>query len=469
MPISSKSFFGTIFQYSIDLLLQVLTISIIVFLGFVISFYLRQLDTGQVLFTDTIWLIIFRWSLLAGIIATIVYKFGRLTVFNVLSLFLPRSKTNNKPNRLVSTLFSLFVATAFIITTQPLRPILQHTQIDEKEPYIDVAYVKYDFVPTLIILLALAIPTTLLSKKKDSPPDFFTTIALILLLGGTALYSSLSPNFMARVYEARESWILRDWNNQSLRADKALKEATTPEEKATALYWLGVAANRNKEYQKAIEYQLEAITLQPNYGAPYSSISSAYRALGNYPLALDYAQKCIRRAADYAWCYYAMAATETETGEWDGAVKNFTRATQLDPHDQELKASLTDTVNHIEQMDSEDKVYASQLPPGCSSEYIVDALGQRCNGKNLAKRFSYTNSAHCLTISNTNCQGAGIQILNNCPTEQQVFFNNESIAKGETKTFQLAQPGNEMIVYGVGLVGDEYFTVSYTQTKNLCP
>lgn len=468
MPSSTQSFFTSVLEQLLGLFVQIFIISSLVFASFLLSFYLREQNTGQVLLTQTVWEMIIAWSAMVGIVATVSYKIGRLSLIRVFLFFLPKKKTNEKANPLVVFLLSLFLATAFIVSTQPLRPVLQHTQISESDPYVDVAYVRYDLIPSLVILVVLAIPTIIIAKKKQTTPEFFTTTALIIFFGGLALYTNQTPNFLARVYESREAWILRDWNSQANRAEKALRDAQTPEEKATALYWLGVAANRNKEYQQAVEYQLEAITTQPDYGAPYSSVSSAYRALGNYSLAVDYAEECIARAPDYAWCYYALGAVQTEIGQWDAAVENFSLATQLDSRDQELKAALTTTVDRIQQMDANDRAYASSLPPGCLTEPIVDASGQRCDGKNVAKRFSYTSTSDCLEISNTNCRGAGVMIENNCSADKQVFFDNEPIAAGETKIFQLSEPGSEKIVYGVGSMDNDFFTVSYTQTENLC-
>jgi tetratricopeptide (TPR) repeat protein len=482
--ISGDGLKHTLLREIVETSLQCFLTFVVVIAGFFSALYARQLVTTDNLFIEYITNQIILGSLFTAVVFTVVYKLGTFTFFGLISLIL----RNNKPNKvskdkLGTFLMTVFIVSAVILGTQPLRPVIQEAITDESQPYFDAALVKYDAIPTAIILGLLAIPIILGSYKKESKPEIFTKIATLLLIGGMAVYSNVSPNYLARISETREAWLLRDWNKQAELADVALKNASTPEEKASALYWLGVAANRNKNYLQAIEYQLEAIATDPNYEPPYSSISSAFRLTGDYDQALQYANQCLTISTQYAWCYYALGSIYSDLGDWDLAVDSFKKATLRSPHNSELKDSFEYTQKYIERLDSDDQLAQHQVPPGCSAEPIVDQQGMPCNGKNRALRFSYNSSELCLQIENDNCHGSGVKMTNNCSADKQVTFDNEVIPTGTTRFLQFNKepdkivsansttfryPTTQEIIYAKGAVDSKVFTVSYTQTPQLC-
>lgn len=266
-------------------------------------------------------------------------KSGLTLIFSLGKSFI--AKNVQKSSDLYQYFIDIFITLAFILTTVPIRPILQKVNFQNNLPSFDQALVKYDAIPSMLILSTVGIPLIFLIAKKfrgiTRAAVIAAVIASILIVG----FINNKPNYQARVYESRADWIKQDWIKQGVDAEKALKDAKTDKEKAVAYYWMGVSENRKGNYNKAIEYQLKAIELDPTYGAPHSSIALAYlNYLGDLNKVKYHAEKCIELSPSYAWCYYAYAAYYDYNGEKLEAYKNLKFALELDPNASDLKKAL---------------------------------------------------------------------------------------------------------------------------------
>ena len=101
-----------------------------------------------------------------------------------------------------------------------------------------------------------------------------------------------------------------------------------------------MSANRQGRPQEALRYQKEAITLDPQYAPPYSSLSLAYSVLGKHEDAKINANQCIKLNPNYAWCYYALAVVQYNTGSTTQALQMFEKAHEIDPLSIDLKNTL---------------------------------------------------------------------------------------------------------------------------------
>ncbi len=144
-------------------------------------------------------------------------------------------------------------------------------------------------------------------------------------------------NYDFIISEAKNNWLKQDWQQQSDYAEEALSVAKTDTEKATAYFWLGVAENRQRNHEKAKEYQLKAIELDPEYAAAHASLANAYVHLGEVENSLIHSQKCIEYDPEYSWCYQALMNYYLITGDLENARINAKKATELNPDDKELE------------------------------------------------------------------------------------------------------------------------------------
>ncbi|OGM11931.1 hypothetical protein A2Z22_01715 [Candidatus Woesebacteria bacterium RBG_16_34_12] len=320
-----------LYPYIIEALLVFLILNTVL----IIEFYFRNLISYEVikviaersLFLSVTYILFFR-----------LIKSGYFLLFRFFSSLLPKSQTSSLS--LIEYLTDIFITLVVILTTAPLRPILQKVYFEEGKPIFDQAMVRFDAEASIIILSIIGVPLILLNLKKHQGIVKIFNIIAIILVTIIVGYINNQPNYNARIYESRADWITRNWEKQNVDAQKALKDAKTDQEKASAYYWLGVSESRQGNYQKGIEYQHKAIELDPTYGAPYSSLSLSNLALGNLEEAKVYAEKCIGLSPDYAWCYYALSGYYAYTNEMQEAYDNLIKAIDLDPKATDFQKTL---------------------------------------------------------------------------------------------------------------------------------
>jgi tetratricopeptide (TPR) repeat protein len=307
-------------------ILESLVVFLVLFGALAFEFHSRNLLNQEVLIA------IAKNSLRLTLLYLVIFRLAKsgILIFTGFVSSVVSSPTNNKQS-LFNYLTDVFITLLIILTTTPIRPILQKVYTGENGTQFDQGFAKFDAIPTIAIFSIIGLPLLALILRKYSG---FTRIALssglmaAIIIAG---YINNKPNYDARIFESRASWINRDWEKEGVDAAKALADAKTDQEKAVAYYWLGVSAGRQGKYAEDITYQTKAVALDPTWGAPHSSLSLMYVNTGNLELAKQHADKCIELEPDYAWCYYALAAYLDHAGDRKGAYKYLNKAIELDP------------------------------------------------------------------------------------------------------------------------------------------
>lgn len=328
-------------------LFEGIIVFILILLGLVIETFNRDiLLTNGKLNTQLAQLLIQR-SLGIAIIFILGYralKSGTSLTIAFLSLASASTRKNN--HYFMYLLFDVFITLAIILISMPVRPILQETQIETTSVYVTQAFVRFDAISSIAILLVPAIPLLFLILLKLAGFDKIIKLILVISTFFIVGFWNNQANYDARVYETRSSWISRNWTKQQAGAERTLADAQTDQEKATAYFWMGVAQNRQGNYEKAIEYQLLAIKLYPQYAAAHASLANAYLFTEQLDKSLDHGNKCVKYDPRYAWCYYSLANYYGTIGDIDTAIMNAKKASDLDPYDPDLKAQLDSLIKY---------------------------------------------------------------------------------------------------------------------------
>jgi len=320
------------------ILIEAIVIFLILAVSLLLEFHSRDLLFVHDRFDISILNLIVVRSAVIALVFTVAFRFtksGLLTVFGLIAKsFTPQQERKRSLSGLME---DIYITLAFILATVPVRPILQKVFVEADTPTFENALVRFDAIPSVLILAVVGVPLILLSLRRQKD-----TMRLIYPIGMIASMIAVGvlnnkPNYDARVYESRADWITRDWEGQAVDAQKALEDAQTDREKAVAYYWLAVAANRQGQHEQARDDTLKAIELDPSYGAPHSSLATAYRMLGDMDKAKFHALRCIELSPEYAWCYFSLAAYYGVNGEDEAAWTNLEKAYQLDPNAVDIK------------------------------------------------------------------------------------------------------------------------------------
>jgi adenylate cyclase len=124
------------------------------------------------------------------------------------------------------------------------------------------------------------------------------------------------------------------------------KTVTTPE--TYTLYLKGLYAYRENKYEQSINYNTQAIQLDPSYALPYAYIALAkawiinrdndFKNIGAFKEAESYAQKSINLSPQLAEGYSAIALLAwTVEHDFSKARNNFEKSVQLNPNSSLIK------------------------------------------------------------------------------------------------------------------------------------
>ncbi len=260
----------------------------------------------------------------------------------ILQVIIFRLKTTNTISGLpvLNITNDIFFIIAGILVALPIRPVLQSVYLGEEKPEFSQAFVRFDSLPSIYILLFPTIVLLVLIIRYKYGWERLVHIGIVIaVLALVTIFNSL-PNFDARVYESRASWITKNWDKQGDDAENALRDAATDQERAYSFYWMGVAENRKNNPNKAIEYQKKAIELLPDYAAAHASLANGYLRVSELDNALKHANKCVEYDPKYAWCYQALANYYLVTGDLTMAISYAKTAVDLDPKSDELQNML---------------------------------------------------------------------------------------------------------------------------------
>lgn len=336
-----------------SLLSEALIVTAIISAGLIIELY-RRLQVGfNFLYNPELRSIIFSKSISTAFSFTFVYlitKWSVLKILSFLSNLIPTPKPAiNHQKTIASFLFDIFSILASILVLMPVRPIIQKINFDNPD-FFSQAFVRFDAPATLLILLIPSVPLAILLIKQKKALSWQKLITVLLIIA-SSVWINHKPNYQARIYETRANWITQDFESQQKKAQVAMEQAETDTDKAIAYYWLGVASNRQGKHQEAIKYQLKAIDLKPEYGAPYSSLASAYLMMGELEKGRQNAKKCIRLSPQYAWCYWALSGYYANVNRLQQAQKYARKAVLLDKENQDLQNWLEKVEQAIKTQD----------------------------------------------------------------------------------------------------------------------
>ncbi len=286
-------------------------------------------------------------TLPAAFISVIFYKFIKTSYFGI-AMFFSGRLVEKEEDRVLVTIFDIFIILAALLPTMFVRPIIQQTYLDSDIVGFTYEYAQYDALFSVILLSVVALPLIyLLYKKKDDILRWLKIWGVIIIIGLVGYLNSFGfGNFYTRMLESSASWVKQDWSEQSNLAHRALSDAETNFEKAVAYYWLGVAENRLGNFEKAAEYQRMVIELEPEYAAAHASLANAYTHMGEHDKSFTHAQKCIDLNPQYAWCYQAMANHYWTMGEVSQALNQAKQAHLLDLGNRELKQMYLEILDY---------------------------------------------------------------------------------------------------------------------------
>lgn len=313
---------------------QFLITGTVCFVGFSIESYYRDILFLDGLINLTLVKLIFIRSFGFSLGATLIYQVTYSNLFAIYSnLF--KSDQSDLKGKLIRVLSDLLITLSAILVFIPVRPIIQETFLESNISDIYYVFVKYDTVFSLIILIIVALPLIFLVWQKRLQERFKILLAIGVLLIVTGFLSSNS--IISKIFESRANWVQKDWQEQEIKARQVLDEPNvSDQEKSVAFFWLGVAENRQGNHIEAIEYQLEALKLDPTNYAAHASIANGYLGSKNLDKAYEHIQLCIKFNPNYAWCYQALGNYYIVTQDIQLAISNFKKATDLDPKNREL-------------------------------------------------------------------------------------------------------------------------------------
>lgn len=125
----------------------------------------------------------------------------------------------------------------------------------------------------------------------------------------------------------------------------------------------GNEAFSSKDYESAISYYSEAITIDPANHTLYSNRSGAYCANKNYKEAADDARKVIELRPEWARGHSRLGAALEGMCSFEEAEQSYRKALKLDP----LNTNLPDDISRVQQKISQKKRSSSGSGNGSSS------------------------------------------------------------------------------------------------------
>ena len=313
-------------------------------IGLLTEFWLGIISPGRAEFDVRYLGVAFSHSAQVLIPVFIIYAVARRGFVGAIEKTLKSKKIFG--NAFSDILVDIYFIAAGVLMYAPIKPVLQDTRVVDSF-YITEVFVKYDFVPTLIILSVIALlPILFLLKEKNSALKFIK-IGIVICFIFLAGILNKSPNFNARIFETRAAWKSESPEVLFARAKLALEAARTAEERSSAYYWMGVGSNLMEQPLKAIEYQNLAILEDPKNGTAYSSLAYAYLRLSKPVEMKQAAESCIEKEPDYSWCYMAMGEYYLSQSDFKNGYGMFMKATELDPDSPEIVDGLNNVTKYM--------------------------------------------------------------------------------------------------------------------------
>ncbi|XP_072286726.1 serine/threonine-protein phosphatase 5 [Pyxicephalus adspersus] len=126
---------------------------------------------------------------------------------------------------------------------------------------------------------------------------------------------------------------------------------------------------RVKDYDRAVQYYTEAITLDPNNAIYYGNRSLAYLRTECYGYALADASRAIQLDAKYIKGYYRRAASNMALGKLKAALKDYETVVKVRPNDKDAQMKFQECSKLVRQKAFERAIACDQ-----HNRSVVDSL-----------------------------------------------------------------------------------------------
>lgn len=151
-------------------------------------------------------------------------------------------------------------------------------------------------------------------------------------------------------YFVAQDNLARTLNNLgvALQKQKKIDHAIEKWEKALKLkpdlssahYNIGLALITKGKYDQAIKHLNKALQAKPNWHEPYNDLGLAYEGLGEYDLAIKNYNEALRLKPDYLNAHYNLGCAYYKEGKVNPAVSHWIKAVQLKPDFAEVLNNL---------------------------------------------------------------------------------------------------------------------------------
>lgn len=105
-------------------------------------------------------------------------------------------------------------------------------------------------------------------------------------------------------------------------------------------YSLGIIAKNKKEYDKAEENFLKAISLDEKYAAAYTELGMIYYNKGQYDLEIEMFKKAVDLDSNDSDAHYYLATAYEDISQYDLAIDEYKKVIELKPDDTDAIYSL---------------------------------------------------------------------------------------------------------------------------------
>ncbi len=138
-------------------------------------------------------------------------------------------------------------------------------------------------------------------------------------------------DFNKAAVEVKLTWGKGDYDGSLKKAKVLLTKASTNKEKAIAHYWIGLSYYKQNKLDLCEKEELLAVELDPQYGAPYVTLSAVVFTRNDCNKALEYAKKAVELAPDYAWAHNNLGLSYLCLGEREKGLEELRTAVKLAP------------------------------------------------------------------------------------------------------------------------------------------
>ncbi|MGO9482949.1 MAG: trypsin-like peptidase domain-containing protein [Candidatus Kryptoniota bacterium] len=107
------------------------------------------------------------------------------------------------------------------------------------------------------------------------------------------------------------------------------------ESNPTYYYTQGTLADNRKDWNKAMDFYSEAITLDSTYADAYMGLAGDYYSIGNYELEVNNYLLAVKLAPSNSDAYYYLGTAYEDVAQYDSAFAAFKTALSLDPNDKD--------------------------------------------------------------------------------------------------------------------------------------